>query len=99
LSNAVKKFEILLLHESKNIYILFNLGEEHEKELIKLIDDHKLYSESLKYYKTTDKLFSVNRVIFMFIKILFDSKLKKHRKSQNSLPNTCRKRNIMKKQA
>jgi hypothetical protein len=43
------------------IYVIerFFCLEDNESELLKLVDNHKLYSEALKYFNPSDFLFQV----------------------------------------
>ncbi len=57
------KIDLYLKRYKKALQSIVKCGEAHREEVVKLTDDHKLYSEALKYYTSGDELFQV-RIVF-----------------------------------
>ena len=53
------KIDLYLKRYKKALQIIVKCGGSRYDEVIKLTDDHKLYTEALKYYNVNDKLFKV----------------------------------------
>ncbi len=55
------KIDFYLKRYRKALHSIVKCGETHHEEVVKLTDDHKLYSEALKYFTSDDDLFKVRR--------------------------------------
>lgn len=58
------KIDFYLKRYKKALQSIIKCGVEHKEEIIRLVDDHKLYSECLKHYKPSDDMFKTVSRLF-----------------------------------
>ena len=66
------KIDLYLKRYKKALESIVKCGQGHKAEMIKLVDDQKLFSEALKYYKINDEMFKVGQASFFSKKFAFN---------------------------